>query len=229
MPGNNIGLAIIVLTALIRLILTPLKYKSLESQMHQRELQPELKRIQEKYKDDRQAQSMATMQLYKDKGINPASGCIMQLIQLPILLVLFYVFRSGLSQDSYNLLYSFVPRPETLNTSFLWIKDLTQVDHTFILPILAGVVQFFYSKSLMASMPMSSDPNDMASIMSKQMMYMFPAMTVLIGRTLPAGLSLYWAVATLVDWYQQNQGLRRFEKKSATKATVSVRKKKEAA
>jgi YidC/Oxa1 family membrane protein insertase len=72
-PGHNLGIAIIALTALVRVILTPAKYKSLESQMKQRELQPEIKQIQEQYKNDRQAQSMATMQMYKDKGVNPAS------------------------------------------------------------------------------------------------------------------------------------------------------------
>lgn len=227
MPNHNVGLGIIALTALIRIVLTPLKYKAIESQMHQRELQPELKAIREKHKDDRQAQSMAMMQLYKNKEMNPASGCLTQLITLPFLIVLFYVFRGGLDESQYNLLYSFVPRPEFLNTTFLWLKDITKPDPFLILPVLAGVVQFFYSKSLMRSMPASDDPKDMANIMSKQMIYMFPIMTVLIGRSLPAGLSLYWVVATLVDWYQQHHGMKRFHRtrKKEGKVSVSVRKK----
>lgn len=226
MPSHNVALAIIALTVLVRLILTPLKYKSIESQAKQKSLQADLKEIQAKHKGDRQAQSQATMQLYKDKGINPASGCLPQLIQFPILIVLYYVFRTTIGPENANLLYSFVQMPESVSVAFLWVKDVTQADTTMIFPILAGIVQFFYSRMLMPSMSMG-DGDAMSSIMSKQMIYFLPVMTALIGRSLPAALSIYWVIATLVDWYQQAQGMKRLGKKlENTKVTVSVRSKK---
>lgn len=227
MPNHNVGLAIIVLTVLTRMILLPLKKKSIESQLKQRELQPELKRLTTQYKDDRAGLSAAQMQLYKDKGINPASGCLPTLIQLPILIVLYYVFRSGLGTTDYHLLYPFVKAPETIQTSFLWFQDLTNQDKTMALPILAGVAQFFFSRSMMASLPASDDKNDVAAIMSKQMMYLAPIMTIVIARQFPAGLSLYWFVASLVDWGQQVYLTKRLQtqKTQQGKTRVTVRKK----
>lgn len=227
MPNHNLGLAIILLTILVRLILLPLKKQAIESQLKQKELQPELKELAQKYKDDRQALAAAQMQLYKDRGIHPASGCLPTLIQLPILIVLYYVFRAGLSTENYKELYSFVQAPGAIQTSFLWIKDLTQVDKTLSLPILAGLSQFLFSRSLMASMPAPASNDDMSAMLNKQMMYFMPIMTVLIARQFPAGLSLYWIAASLVDWLQQSVLTKRIQAKgvksgvsSTTKVTV---------
>lgn len=226
MPGHNLGLAIIVLTILVRIVLIPLKYKSLESQMKMRELQPELKRIQESHKDDKQAQSMAMMQLYKERGANPASGCLPTLIQLPLLLVLFYVFKNGFGPEQYKDLYPFVTQPESVSTTFLWVKDLSQPDRLYILPLLAGVSQFFYSKMIMQSMPSTGGSNDISAIMSKQMTYLFPIMTVFVAASFPAALSLYWVVGTLVDWLLQHRGEKHYHRRTPDRVTVSVRKKK---
>ncbi len=231
MPNHNLGLAIILLTVLVRIVLLPLKKQAIESQLKQKELQPELKELAEKYKDDRQGLAGAQMQLYKDRGIHPASGCLPTLIQLPILIVLYYVFRAGLSSHNYSELYPFVHAPETIQASFLWIKDLTQVDKTLSLPILAGISQFFFSRSMMASMPAPANKDDMTAILNKQMIYFMPIMTVLIARQFPAGLSLYWIAASLVDWLQQSMLTKRIQTKGgpkgATTTKVTVRKKGE--
>ncbi len=231
MPGHNIGLAIIVLTILVRLILTPLKFKSIESQAKQKMLAPELRRIKEQYIGDKAGESAATMQMYKEKGINPASGCLPLLIQLPVLLVLYYVFRAGINPaDHKDILYSFIPHVDSVSPSFLWLKDITKTDPTFILPILAGVAQFFFSRSMMSQIgdPTGDKGADMTQVMSKQMMYFFPFMTIFIARSLPAALSIYWVVATLVDWYQQNLGMKKYMKEhpASDKASVTVRHKK---
>lgn len=231
LPGQNVALAIIVLTLLIRLLLVPLRFKAIEAQVKQRDIQADVKAIQKKYKDDKQAQAAAMMQLYKDRGINPASGCLPMLIQLPILIVLYYVFQAGIGPEQNHLLYSFVKPLENVNTAFFWLKDITKPDPTFILPLLAGLSQFFYSRSMIASMPQSDDPTDMASIMNKQMIYFFPVITILIARSLPAALSIYWVAATLADWYQQHHGTKRVRRKQEQHGKVSVRvrsKKKEA-
>ncbi len=227
-PGHSVVVAILLVTAIVRIILTPLKHKSIESQAKQKELQPELKEIQSKFKGDKAAQGQATMQLYKDKGINPASGCLPLLIQFPVIIVLYYVFRTPISPDQQNMLYSFVNLPVDPNYAFFWIKDVTARDPYLILPILAGIIQFFYSRSMIAIQPMSSDSGDMASIMNKQMMYMFPIMTVFIGASLPAALSFYWVVATGIDWYQQEHAMKKYHAKVVKqgKVSVSVRSKK---
>jgi YidC/Oxa1 family membrane protein insertase len=227
MPNHNVGLAIIVLTILVRLALTPFKYKSLESQMKMKELQPELKRLQDHHKDDKQAQSMATMQLYKERQVNPASGCLTLLVQLPILLALLHIFRQGFGPEQFHLLYPFVPAPQSINYSFLWIKDLAKTDHTYILPVLSGISQFFLSRKMLETMPQSSGgENDMAQIMNKQMVYLGPALTLIIAAKLPAALSLYWVAGTTVDWLQQHTGIKRYHRNTKGKVSVSVRSKK---
>lgn len=228
-PGHSVAVAIVIITLLIRLVLTPLKYKSIESQLKQRDLQPEVKRIQEKYKDDRQAQSAAMMQLYKDKGVNPASGCLPMIVQIALLISLYSVFNHGWGPEQQAVLYSFVHMPPYINGAFLWVKDLTQADRTLILPILAGIAQFFYTRTMMSAMPAptSAKGDDMSAIMGKQMMYLGPAFTILIGRTLPAALTLYWLVGTLVDWYQQVHVMKRVNHNLGNKVKVSVRSKKE--
>ncbi len=227
MPSHNVGLAIIVLTILVHLALGHLKYRSMVAQMKQKELQPELKALQDKYKDDRTAQSQAMMQLYRDKGVNPASGCLIQLIQFPILIGLYLVFRQGVDiQHHQNLLYSFIQAPESINTTFLWVKDITKPDHTFILPILVAISQFLFSRSLMKTLPQTGGPNDMSAIMGKQMTYFFPIILGITARSFPAGLSIYWVVATLFSWWQQHQGMKRYEAQPKDKVSVSVRQKK---
>lgn len=228
-PGHYVVVAILLVTVLVRVILMPLKHKTIESQAKQKELAPELKEIQAKYKGDKAAQGQATMQLYRDKGINPASGCLPLLIQFPVIIVLYYVFRTSISAEHQAMLYPFVNLPTNPNYSFLWIKDVTAFDHLLILPILAGVIQFFYTRSMMSLQPKSSDPNDMATAMNKQMMYMMPIMTIFIGSRLPAALSFYWVVATAIDWYQQEHAVKKYAHKVAKegKTKVSVRSKKE--
>lgn len=227
-PGHSVVVAILLLTAIVRLALTPLKHKSIESQAKQKELQPELKEIQAKYKGDKAAAGQATMQMYKDKGINPASGCLPLLIQLPVIIVLYYVFRTPITPDQHSLLYSFVNLPPNPNYAFFWINDVTSHDPLLILPLLAGAIQFFYSRSMMAISPPPGGSDDMASIMNKQMLYMFPVMTVFIGARLPAALSFYWVVATGMDWYQQEHAMKKYHTKVVKqgKTTVSVRTKK---
>lgn len=229
LPNHNIGLAVILLTILVRLALTPIKHKTFESQLKQRELQPEMKRVQERYKNDRQAQSAAMMQLYRDKGVNPASGCLPMVVQIIILIGLFSVFRHGFGPEQLAVLYPFVQAPDAFNTHFLWVKDVTQPDHTFILPVLAGGAQYLYSRSMMSLQPLSNDPNDMAAMMSKQMMYIAPIATILFARNFAAALSLYWVIGALVDWAQHVHGMQRvktrLEKNGRT--TVTIRKRKE--
>jgi len=203
MPGNNVGLAIIVLTIIVRLILMPSSLKAMHQQRRMQELQPEIQALQEKYKDDRAKLAEELTRYYKENKINPLGSCLPLLIQLPILIILYYVFINGLSTERFDLLYDWMPRPDTVKTMFLGL-DLSKPDR-WILPLIAGALQFVQSWQIMPKMKPTGGDNkqQMAQMMSKQMMYLMPVFTVFIAGRLPAALPLYWAVTTLFSVGQQ--------------------------
>jgi YidC/Oxa1 family membrane protein insertase len=201
---KDFGIAIILLTIIIRLILWPLSQKSIKAQKDLQDLQPKIKDIKERFKDDKQAQAMATMQLYKDHKINPLSSCLPLLIQLPFLIAVFNVFRDGLT-EKLSLLYSFVQKPEAINFIAFGFLDLSKPN--IYLAVLAGAAQFWQAKMMLAKRPELKTPGaadeDMAAIMSKQMTYLMPVMTIFIGVTLPGGLTFYWFLVTVLTALQQ--------------------------
>ncbi|OIO48532.1 MAG: hypothetical protein AUJ32_00300 [Parcubacteria group bacterium CG1_02_40_82] len=200
LPGHDFGIAIIVLTVIIRIILYPLNQKAIKSQKEMQLIQPKVKEVQQKYKNNKEEQGKALMDLYKEHKINPASGCLPILVQLPILWGLFSVLRAGLNPEKLTQLYSFVARPEIINNTFLGILDLSQ--KSIILAILAGIAQFIQSKMLMPKTS-ASQSSDFSSVMNKQMVYFFPVFTVFIAASLPAGLGLYWVATTVFGIVQQ--------------------------
>lgn len=201
---KDFGVAIILLTVIIRLILWPLSQKSIKAQKGLQDMQPKIKEIKDKYKDDKQAQATATMQLYKDHHINPFSSCLPLLIQLPFLIAVFQVFRDGLT-NKLALLYSFVQKPESINFIAFGFLDLHKPN--LYLAVLAGLAQFWQAKMMLAKRPEvktpGSEDEDMAAIMSKQMTYLMPVMTIFIGASLPGGLTFYWFLVTLITALQQ--------------------------
>lgn len=207
-PGHDFGIAIILFTFLITLILSPLSYKLIKSRKELSLLQPKIKEIQKKFKD-KQEQSRELMKLYKEHGANPLSGCLPLLIQLPILFALYRVLLRVLQPESLTVLYSFIKNPGTINPLFLGIIDLSIANP--VLAVLAAVAQFFYSKittkySMPTPQPTSSGAStDIQKRMAKQMSFIAPIMILIIGLRLPAGLTLYWliyAVLTSIrDYY----------------------------
>src|SRR3989344_4004423 len=128
-PGHSVGWAIILLTIVVRLVLWVPNAKSLQAPLKMRAYQDDIKRLQEQYKDNRAAQSQALMAFYKEKGINPLSGCLPILIQLPILIILYQVFMTGISNLRPDLIYSFTPHLDSINQMFLGI-NMAQPDKT---------------------------------------------------------------------------------------------------
>ncbi len=200
-PYHDFGVAIIILTFVIRFILYPLNQKAIKSQKALNELQPQIKDIQAKYKSDRAKQSQALMELYRQKGINPASGCLPLLIQLPVLFALYRVFLNGLNPQSLSSLYGFMSRPEIINPLFLGLIDLSKSN--WPMAILAGALTFIQSKMMAPSQAKTQAAGDFSAMFSKQMVYLMPVMTVVIAWKLPAGLALYWIVITLFGIVQQ--------------------------
>lgn len=165
------------------------------------ELQPKIKEIQQKYKNEKEKQAQAMMELYKIHKVNPASGCLPILIQLPILIAIFNVFKSGLEPGSLNALYGFISRPEAINPMFLGFLDLSRA--SIPLAILTGLTQYIQTKMMVSKPVENSSSSDFAGMMNKQMLYFFPLLTVFITASLPAGLGLYWITTTILGIAQQ--------------------------
>lgn len=204
LPGGDFGIAVIVLTGLIKVVLYPLGAQGIKTQKNMQELQPKLDEIRQKFSRDKEKQARATMELYQKEKINPLSGCLPLAAQIVILFTLFQVFSKGLDAGQFNLLYGFVPRPEYINSMFLGILDLNKP--SIVLALLAGFAQFFQTKMLT---PKSSSPApaartpDFSQIMQKQMLYFFPLFTVFILWRLPVVVGLYWLATSIFTIIQQ--------------------------
>jgi YidC/Oxa1 family membrane protein insertase len=201
-PGRDLGVAIIILTILIRLAFYPLSQKAIKSQKAMAEVQPKIKEIQKKYKDNKEEQAKALMDVYRQYKVNPMSGCLPILIQFPVLIALYHVFISGLNSQKLEMLYGFVQKPVALNLMFLGIISLSQ--RNLVLALIAGVSQYFQAKT-MPQMKSSgkSGSFDFATALNRQMIYFMPLLTVFIAWTLPAALSIYWIVNNLFSIIQQ--------------------------
>jgi YidC/Oxa1 family membrane protein insertase len=223
-PGHSVGWSIILLTLLTRAILWAPSVKALKAPLQMKAHQDELKAVQEKHKDDRTAQAQATMAFYKERGINPLSGCLTLLIQLPVILILYQVFRTGLHTIRPDLIYSFTPHLDSVNPLFFGI-DLSK-PNKIVLPILAGLAQFLQARhyATISAQP-SGKSNDPMAMMTKQMQYLFPFMTYFIALSLPAGLALYWITTTVVSLVQQVLVARNF-KPNKSSVAVTVRQKR---
>jgi len=195
-PGHDFGWAVIILTVLIRVLLWPLATKSIKSQRALQELQPEMNAIKEKYKDQREKQAQATMELYKNKNINPVSGCLPVLIQFPILIALYYALKHGLALHD-----------GSINFMFLGILDLTK--KSLVLAVLVGILQYYQTKMIMATKARAIQPakvdsqEDFSQIMNKQMLYVMPFVLAFTAFSLPAGIALYLVITTAFSIVQQ--------------------------
>jgi YidC/Oxa1 family membrane protein insertase len=176
---HNWGVAIILLTFLVKAVLFPLTYKSTQSMNAMRELQPEVEKLKEKYKNDREKLNLATMQLYQKNKVNPLGGCLPMLMQMPIWFALYAALQTSV---------------ELYREPFLWMKDLTVHDPYFILPAFLGASSFLMQK-------LSPQPADNAQ--AKMMLYFFPAFFTFIMIWVPGGLTLYIVVNNVLTIIQQ--------------------------
>ena len=207
LPGQDFGLAIVVLTLVIRSVFFPLTVRTVRSQRALNKINPRMKEIKERFKNDAQAQSAAIMKLYKDNNINPLSGCLPLLIQLPILIALYSAFAAGFKPENLDLLYGFIQNPGQINTLSFGFLDITK--SSAVLALVTGGFQYLQLKQnsdIMGSTDRSGQPegqNEMQAL-SKQMLYFFPVMIIIIGWNLPAGLIVYWLTTTLFSMGEQS-------------------------
>lgn len=204
-PGQDLGVAILVLTIIIRVLLWPISKSAILAQKNMQKLQPKLAELKKKYSDDKQAQSQAMMELYKEEKVNPLGSCLPLLIQLPIFLALYWVLAAGVASENLDILYSFIPNPGSINPIAFGFLDLSKKN--LIIALMAGAAQYWQASQLVVKQPEvsgeGSKDESMAAQMNKQMKYMMPIVTIVIGASLPAGLAFYWFLTTLIYAIQQ--------------------------
>jgi len=199
-PGQDFGIAVILVTLLFRVAFIPLSAKAVIAQRKLTLLQPQAKAIQEKFKKDKDRQAKELMALYKREHINPFAGIFPILIQLPILITLYRVFWRGLQEDQLVYLYGFVENPGVIDPSFLGVLNLGE--QSLLVALLAGGFQFIQGKQMASSMPKSGEKT-FAATFQKQAVYFFPVLTLLIVSQLPSAIGVYWIVTSLFTIGQQ--------------------------
>lgn len=167
-------------------------------------IQPEIKRIQEKFKDNREAKSKATMELYAQHKVNPFSGCLIMLVQLPILIAMFQVFNKGLGTIDPKMIYSFIQNPGTLDPISFGIINLAKGN--IWLGVLAAITQFFQTKLSFSVQPPTGQNKgqpDFSNMLRWQSLYLFPALILFWSYSLPAALVLYWTILNILGILQE--------------------------
>lgn len=206
-PGHDLGVAIIILTVVIKLLLFPLSRKGVKAQKSLQIVQPKIEAIKKKYAHDKEKQTQVIMNFYKENKVNPFSSCLPLLVQLPILIAVFQVFRVGLTSVELPI-YSFIYNPGSLNV--MSFNFLNLAEPSIFLAVVTAILQYFQTKLMSVDKPPEkfvkqggAKDENMMSMMNKQMKYMMPAITLFIGMTLPSGLMLYWLVSVLISILEQ--------------------------
>ena len=174
------GYAIILLTIIVKFLLYPLTVKQVKSMKAMQEIAPKMKKIQEKYKDNPQVMQQKVAALYQEAGVNPLAGCLPLLVQMPILMGMYY--------SLYNLEY-----PSADAAQFLWLPSLSEADPYYILPILNVLTTFYQTRQT----------SDMSNPQMKMMMLIMPLFIGFISINFPSGLVLYWVVMNICQILQQ--------------------------
>lgn len=223
-PGHYVWIGIVIITVLIRFIFLKPSIKLVEVQHKQKKLAPRLEELKGKHKDDKEALQKATLDLYKQEGVNPLSGCLPMIVQLVVLIAFYRIFsQMGMREIRADHLYSFTPRPESINPHFFGIDLSRTVMSIFkdggwksylilLFPILAAGTQLIQSLQTKAMQPAQS-PEGEASFqkaLNTQFIYLFPIMTGYISYTLTSALSIYWITQTLFMIVQQSIVTKRF-------------------
>jgi len=202
-PWIDAGLVVIALTVLVRLVLYPLSRKAVVTQVRMAEIAPDLERIKEKYKDKAEEQARQTLALYKEKGVNPFSGILVIIIQIPIILALYQIFIHFPVVDP-TLLYSFVSVPEQLNTTFLGLIDIS--GKSAVLALLAAIstfLQLYVSTKGQKAPKGDSFADNLTRSMQSQMKYLFPVVAFFISYKISGIIAIYWMATNLFSVAQE--------------------------
>ncbi len=193
---GSYGIAIIILTIIVKGCLYPLYAMQTKSTASMSEIQPQVQAIQRKYANDPDTMNMKVQELYKEEGVHPAAGCLPMLIQMPIIFGLFRLLRNPLQfmGTDDNVIFA-------VHEAFAWMPDLTQPDK-WILPIAAGIATYFsfaMSQKLNATPDATGGTAASTNSMMKVMKYIFPVMIIWMARTYPSGLAIYWFISQVIQ------------------------------
>ena len=199
---GDLGLAVILITLIVKGALYPISAKATKSQKQLKEIQPKVKEIQEKYEDDKEKQAEKVLELYSEKGVSPFSGIFPLLIQFPIIISLFQIFRRGLGAGELVNLYNFVNNPGVVDYLSFGILDLGEPN--MILAVLAGIGQFIQVRITMPSTSNDGKEKEegFGAIMKKQMKFVLPIFTVFILSSLPSAVGVYWIITVIFSVVQ---------------------------
>lgn len=208
-PGHSLFLSVVVLTLIVRLIISPLSHKSLKTQIKTKAIQPALRDIKKKYPDTKE-QAQKTLELYRKEGINPFSSFFLLLVQFPIIIALYWVFKDGGVVDP-SLLYSFVPEPSSV--SFVTF-GLDLREKSLLLAFLTGFTQFIYLAYSASTQPMelgeeASDQEKMMNMMQRSMKYTMPIMITVFAYIIGSAVALYWLTSNIFMIIQERISYRK--------------------
>lgn len=207
-PGGDVGVAVILVTIIIKLILLPFSISAARTQRAMKILEPKIKNLKEKHKGDKEKEALETLELYKEAEVNPFASILTAFIQIPVLLALFWVF----SYESFTtintlLIYTFTPLPHTVSLEFLGI--ISVAGKSMVLAVLAGLTQFLQAHMALSGTMKPSDTksmqNDFQRIMGLQLKYVFPFLIGTISYTTSGAIALYFIATNLAgslqEWY----------------------------
>lgn len=217
-PGSDVGIAVVILTALIRLVLLPLSLSAARTQRAIKSLEPKIKELKEKHKGDREKEAIETLALYRSERVNPFASILTVLAQIPILLALYWVFRyEPFSALDSPRLYPFTPLPHGVSLEFLGLVSVA--GKSMVLAALAGLTQFFQAHlALSGTMKQSASSGmqgDFQKIMSLQLKYVFPFLIATISYTTSGAVALYFITTNLAGALQEWYVRRVFKKEEA--------------
>ena len=213
---GNYGIALIVVTVIVKLCLYPVYAKSIKSTMRMTEMQPKIQEIQQKYAKDKELMNEKLTELYKEEGVSMYGGCLPMIVQMIVIMGLFALLRNPMAYiDSDSMLFA-------IHEPFLWIQDLAQPDK-WILPILAAIATFI-ATTMSQNTGAAGANAQQAKMMTNIMKYFFPIMILWMARSYPAGLAIYWFGSQLIQIFY-NIRFAKMRKQSAEKRAKASKKK----
>lgn len=210
-PGGDVGLAIIATVILVKFILFPVSIKAVQTQKVMKEIQPKIKELKDKYKDDKEKQAKEMMAIYKEHNLNPFSSIFIILLQIPIIIALYYAVYSGggvaLPEINTSLLYSFVSAPMEVTMNFIGLVDIT--GRSILLALAAGLTQYIHVNFVMPKpTPPKKDEKpdfqtELMNNMQTQMKFVMPILITGVAYFISAAIALYFVVSNLFSIFQE--------------------------